>query len=70
MLGFFEQAVRVLVVFHQRREFAEILLLHSIQDTRGKAGAERAGRLVSTGSFDRDERVQRPQAGDGGRDVE
>jgi len=69
-LVFFEQAVRVLVVFHQFLEFAEILLLHRIQVTRGKASAERSDRLVNTGVFDRDERVQRPQAGDGGTDLQ
>lgn len=58
------------VILHQPREFAEILILHRVQITRGKAGAERAGRFVSAGTFDRRERMQRPQAGDGGRDVE
>ena len=70
MFGLVQQAVVVLVGFHQLGEFAEVFLLDGVQAAHSKAGAERAGYGVVLRRLDRRERVQRPQAGDGGRDAE
>jgi len=66
-LGLFQQGMRVLVGFHQLREFSEVFFLHGIQTTNRQPCAKRAGVGVIPRGLNGPQRMQRPQAGERGQ---